>query len=172
MSGGSIAQITFALLERKQPSIASSCVFAAILALAAVCAIYAGPGAGLRVDRARHFEVFVSASPEQSPPVLRAADTQSATTAPVHAGRSAGDRVRLKVPSYGCTNPKDAAKVTSFVVTKDLVGGIQTALRAKCRLFDAGPLGVIEGPVGPGAVYCLRPDSERECFWMSDVWLR
>jgi hypothetical protein len=91
---------------------------------------------------------------------------------PQHEGRSLGQRVWLKRPFYGCTDPEVAAKVTNLLSNNDFYGGIRTAIRGKCRHFNAGPFGVIKISSEPDGLVCIRPNSDGECFWLSDASLR
>jgi hypothetical protein len=80
-------------------------------------------------------------------------------------GSSVGSRVWLKAPFYGCIKPADEAKVADLVDKGQFVAGMRTAIRAGCRHFNAGPIGVVNSS-GAGRSVCILPDGERECFWL------
>jgi len=86
-------------------------------------------------------------------------------------GRSIGDRVRLRMPSYGCENPDDAAAVADLMRRKDVFGGVRTAIHLKCRHFNAGPIGVIKSSSASDGLVCIRPDAGNSCFWVARAWL-
>jgi hypothetical protein len=190
-------QIRYAELDWSRSLLALGCMLIACLAVGGACAIYTSPGAGLRHLNGSRFELsrltpvksgtsaplpvphanpvpasLTQARVEQvAPASIGASGNSAAARPPLRPKRSRGDRALLKVSSYGCPDPEDAAKITALILNKEFVAGIQTALRAKCRLLNAGPMEVIMSSTRSGELYCVRPDSEDECLWVSDAWL-
>jgi hypothetical protein len=80
-----------------------------------------------------------------------------------------GERVSLKVPFYGCANLDDESQVVS-IAEHDFDAGIRTAIRAGCRYFHAGHVGIIKSSSGGNHV-CVRQNSYADCYWLSAALL-
>jgi hypothetical protein len=66
-----------------------------------------------------------------------------------------GERASLKVPFYGCANLDDVSQVMS-IAEHDLGAGIRAAIRAGCRYFHAGHVGIIKSSSGRCNHVCVR----------------
>ena len=81
-----------------------------------------------------------------------------------------GERASLKVPFYGCTNPDDESRVVSLA-EHNFDAGIRTAIRAGCRYFDAGEVGIIKSSSGFNDHVCVRQGSTPDCYWLAATLL-
>ena len=81
-----------------------------------------------------------------------------------------GERVSLKVPFYGCANLDDESRVVS-IAEHDFDAGIRTAIRAGCRYFHAGHVGIIKSSDGRSNHVCVRQNGYADCYWLSATLL-
>jgi hypothetical protein len=81
-----------------------------------------------------------------------------------------GERASLKVPFYGCANLNDESRVVS-IAEHDLDAGIRTAIRAGCRYFHAGHVGIIKSFSGRSNHVCVRQNGYTDCYWLSATLL-
>jgi hypothetical protein len=82
-----------------------------------------------------------------------------------------GEQASLKVPFYGCANRYDVGRVMQLVASNEFVAGIQTAIRAGCRHFNAGRVGVIKSSAERGSHVCVRQEGSPDCYWLSATLL-
>ena len=84
--------------------------------------------------------------------------------------RAIGERAYLKVPFYGCANLDDESRILS-IAEHDFDAGIRTAIRAGCRYFEAGHVGIIKSSSGRGNHVCVRQNGYADCYWLSATLL-